>query len=107
MAADEKIKEWQTHSVVSSTSKDEFMVSQSAGGVVGQMAGVQKRLNLPAGTGVTPVCVTATELAQRRAFGSVRAGVGQDAPLTELVAACHFLIHLTSNWKQPRVVFIQ
>ena len=56
--------DWQdqfvTHPVVSATSKDQLVISESAGGVVAQMAGVQERLHLPAGAGVAPVGVTAT-----------------------------------------------
>jgi hypothetical protein len=85
-----------SHPVVSTTSKDELVVAESAGGVVGQMAGVQKRLNLPAGAGIAPVGVTASKLAQRRAFSSVGAGVGQDASVTKLVSARYFVIRLAS-----------
>lgn len=84
--------------IISTTPEHQFMVAESAGGVVGQMAGVQKRLNLPTGAGVTPSRVTATELAQRRTFSSVRAGVGQDAALTKLVSARYFVIDLLTSW---------
>lgn len=84
--------------IISTTAKHEFMVAESAGGVAGQMAGVQERLNFPAGTGVTPFGVTATELAQRRALSSVRAGVGQDTSVTKLVSTRYIVIHLLTSW---------
>lgn len=83
-----------TYPVISTTSKDQLVISKSAGGVVGQMAGVQQWLYFPAGASVAPVGMAATELAQRRAFGTVCTGVGQDASVTELVSARQFLIHL-------------
>lgn len=64
-----------TYSVESAAPEYQFMIAEPTGGVVGQMAGIQQRLDFPAGTGVTPVGMTASQLAQRRAFRSVGAGI--------------------------------
>lgn len=51
---------YRTYPIVSTTSENEFVIAETTGGVVGQMAGIQKRLDFPAGAGVAPVGVTAS-----------------------------------------------